>query len=166
MSTSSSALQIPRTSIPLLPGSSTLSVNHASYLLASQGYYGSNGASAGMYLGHGMVPPSLLYPQLYQQSHIHSSIHLLGNDAARNTYDASTAAVTQHQDSQQGSSSSQGAQELLNKELHSPRVCSDEQRQDANGHTTLPSSRDRLGSLRLNASRTAQNEVTTVWRPY
>lgn len=162
VSVSNSALQIPRTSIPLLPGSSTLSVNHASYLLASQGYYSANGASAGMYLGHGMVPPTLLYPQLYQQSHLQTSIHLLGNDATRNSYDASTTSSA-HQESQQGSS--QGTQELLNKEVQSPRVCTDEPRLDSNGHTVL-SPRERLGSLRLNASRTAQNEVTTVWRPY
>lgn len=163
ISVSNSALQIPRTSLPLLPGSSTLSVNHASYLLASQGYYGTNGASAGMYLGHGMVPPTLLYPQLYQQSHLQTSIHLLGNDAARNSYDSSTASVG-HQETQQGSS--QGNPDLLNKELQSPRVCTDETRHDTNGHTPLSSPRERLGSLRLNASRTAQNEVTTVWRPY
>lgn len=164
ISTTNPTLQIPRTSLPLLPGSSTLSVNHASYLLASQGYYGSNGSSTGMYLGHGMVPPTLLYPQLYQQSHLQTSIHLLGNDASRNSYDTpTTAAAAQHQESQQ--SSSQSTQELLNKELHSPRVCTDDSRHDSNGHTSL-SSRERLGPVRLSATRTAQNEVTTVWRPY
>lgn len=157
------ALQIPRTTLPLLPGSSSLSVNHASYLLASQGYYGTNGASAGMYLGHGMMPPTLLYPQLYQQSHLQTSIHLLGSDSTRSSYDASAASAAQHQESHQ--SNAQSPQELLNKELHSPRICTDDSRHDTNGHTTL-SPRERLGSLRLNASRTAQNEVTTVWRPY
>ncbi|XP_035214136.1 runt-related transcription factor 3-like isoform X2 [Stegodyphus dumicola] len=171
LSVSNTSLQIPRTNIPLLPGasSSTLSVNHASYLLASQNYYASNGATAGagMYLGPSMVPPSLLYPQLYQQSHLHPSIHLLGNDA-RNSYDVAAAMASQHQEIQQ--LNNHNNPDLLNKELQSPSSCSDETRQDTNstnGHTVLPSSRERLDSLRLNAlPRTAQSEAATVWRPY
>ncbi|XP_054716394.1 runt-related transcription factor 1-like [Uloborus diversus] len=175
LQTSNSALQLPRTNIPLLPGasSSTLSVNHASYLLASQSYYGSNGAaatSAGMYLGTGgMVPPSLLYPQLYQQSHLHPSLHLLGNDA-RSSYDVAASLASQHQDAQQLNNSH--SPELLNKELQSPSTCSDESRQEdsnVNGHLSLRNSRERLHSLRLNVMstpRTAHNEVATVWRPY
>ncbi|GFQ68917.1 uncharacterized protein TNCT_149191 [Trichonephila clavata] len=163
------SLQVPRTNIPLLPGASTstISVNHASYLLASHSYYGSNGAAggAGMYLGPGMVPPSLLYPQLYQQSHLHPSIHLLGNDA-RNSYDVAAAMAAQHEESQHINNA-----ELLNKELQSPS--SDEPRSDGstgtNGHVPLPSARERLDALRLNAlpsQRTAQSEAATVWRPY
>ncbi|GIX96958.1 uncharacterized protein CDAR_92801 [Caerostris darwini] len=163
------SLQVPRTNIPVLPGASTstISVNHASYLLASQSYYGSNGttAAAGMYLGPSMVPPSLLYPQLYQQSHLHPSIHLLGNDA-RNSYDVAAAMAAQHEEAQQQISNA----ELLNKELQSPS--SDEPRSDGsgtNGHVSLPSTRERLDALRLNSmpsQRTAQSDVATVWRPY
>ncbi|XP_055950776.1 runt-related transcription factor 3-like isoform X1 [Argiope bruennichi] len=165
---SNTSLSVPRTNIPVLPGASTstISVNHASYLLASQSYYGSNGTAGGpgMYLGPSMVPPSLLYPQLYQQSHLHPSIHLLGNDA-RNSYDLAAAMAAQHEEAQQISNT-----ELLNKELQSPS--SDEPRSDGsgtNGHESLPNARERLDALRLNAlpsQRTAQNEVATVWRPY
>ncbi|KFM57852.1 hypothetical protein X975_15989, partial [Stegodyphus mimosarum] len=120
-----------------------------------------------MYLGPSMVPPSLLYPQLYQQSHLHPSIHLLGNDA-RNSYDVAAAMASQHQEIQQ--LNNHNNPDLLNKELQSSSACSDETRQDTNstnGHTVLPSSRERLDSLRLNAlPRTAQSEATTVWRPY
>ncbi|GIY54589.1 uncharacterized protein CEXT_188531 [Caerostris extrusa] len=143
------SLQVPRTNIPVLPGASTstISVNHASYLLASQSYYGSNGtpAAAGMYLGPSMVPPSLLYPQLYQQSHLHPSIHLLGNDA-RNSYDVAAAMAAQHEEAQQQINNA----ELLNKELQSPS--SDEPRSDGsgtNGHVSLPSTRERAGRLEV-----------------
>ncbi|XP_042894840.1 runt-related transcription factor 1-like isoform X2 [Parasteatoda tepidariorum] len=160
------SLQIPKTNIPLLAGASStaLSVNHASYLLASQSYYGGNGAttSASMYLGTGMMPPSLLYPQLYQQSHLHPSIHLLGNDS-RNSYDAAALSAQQEEVRQLSSS------ESLNKELQSPSEDPRSDNSSTNGHTTLVSSRDRLNDLRMTSlpsTRTAQSEIATVWRPY
>ncbi|XP_023230131.1 runt-related transcription factor 2-like isoform X3 [Centruroides vittatus] len=76
--------QTPSTTVSLLPGTTTspyLSASHPGYsLLSSHGYY-SNGnntsaSSTGMYIGSPVVPPSLLYPQLYS----HSSLHLLGNE--------------------------------------------------------------------------------------
>ncbi|XP_022256113.1 uncharacterized protein LOC111088958 [Limulus polyphemus] len=68
-------------------GASCLSGSHGGYgLLTSHSCYGNtNGGSAatGMYLGTPIVPPSLLYPQLYSgvsQSQLHPSIHLLSNE--------------------------------------------------------------------------------------
>lgn len=145
----------PRTTSILPSATSSSTLQSAGYLLASQSYYGTtNGAAAppGMY---GLVPPSLLYPQLYQ----HPSIQLLGSDAR--------GAYLQ----QMNNSKSEVVHSNNNNNAKEP--CSDEPRSDgsgSNGHVVMPSARERLDALRLGAlpsqQRTAQSEVATVWRPY
>lgn len=88
----SSASQQPNTSVSLLPGAGGtppyLSVSHGSYgLLSSHPYYSSSGCPGtgvgGMYLNPPVVPPSLLYPQLYNSvahNQLHPSIHLIGSN--------------------------------------------------------------------------------------
>ncbi|RWS14965.1 runt-like protein [Dinothrombium tinctorium] len=75
----------PCTTVALLsnnnnsPYAAALAASHQSYtaLLSSHGYYG----NSGNYISPPVVPPSLLYPQLYgSASSTHASLHLLGNE--------------------------------------------------------------------------------------
>ncbi|GIX82973.1 runt-related transcription factor 1 [Caerostris extrusa] len=90
----SNAPQQPSTTVALLPNTNAtspyLSVSHATGygLLTSHPYYNTSGCTApgvtGMYLNPPVVPPSLLYPQLYNSvahNQLHPSIHLLGGAA-------------------------------------------------------------------------------------
>lgn len=90
---------LPSSSVALLAASSAssvpyLTVSHGSYSLLSAGHgycgSGTNGitdpsssvaaAAAGMYVTPPIVPPSILYPPLYSQAQLQSSIHVLGSD--------------------------------------------------------------------------------------
>jgi len=99
LSTAAANSQQPNTTVSLLSGSAGsppyLSVSHAGYgLLSSHPYYNGNGCTAsgpsGMYLNPPVVPPSLLYPQLYTSvahNQLHPSIHILGSTGTPNTSD-------------------------------------------------------------------------------
>lgn len=87
---SNAVAQQPNTSVALLSsnGGNTpyLPVNHPGLGLLSSPYYNASGCTgqgtAGMYLNPPVVPPSLMYPQLYTSvahNQLHSSIHIFGN---------------------------------------------------------------------------------------
>ncbi|KFM57602.1 hypothetical protein X975_20053, partial [Stegodyphus mimosarum] len=97
LSTAVANPQQPSTTVALLSSSTGsppyLSVSHPGYgLLSSHPYYNGNGCSGpgapSMYLNPPVVPPSLLYPQLYSSvahNQLHPSIHILGSNVANNS---------------------------------------------------------------------------------
>lgn len=102
------------TAVSLLSANNTspyLSVSHG--LLAGPGYYGSNN---GVYLTPPMLPPSLIYPQLYG-SVSHHSFHLLGSAAVETEQPSSS-------DGERGASERPENGEETRKEGRSPRFSS------------------------------------------
>lgn len=84
LSSTSGVTSPPNTSVSLLPGA-TGAPTYPSYgLLSSHPYYtGSGCPGTGMYLNPPVVPPSLLYPQLYNSvahNQLHPSIQILGSN--------------------------------------------------------------------------------------
>ncbi|XP_023223491.1 runt-related transcription factor 1-like isoform X3 [Centruroides sculpturatus] len=102
------------TAVSLLSANNTspyLSVSHG--LLAGPGYYGSNN---GVYLTPPMLPPSLIYPQLYG-SVSHHSFHLLGSSAVETEQPPNS-------EGERGASEQQENREESRKEGRSPRFTS------------------------------------------
>lgn len=92
--------QQPNTTVALLSSTNAtppyLSVSHAAGygLLTSHPYYNTSGCTApgvtSMYLNPPVVPPSLLYPQLYNSvahNQLHPSIHFLGGTGTNSASD-------------------------------------------------------------------------------
>ncbi|XP_076374025.1 uncharacterized protein LOC143258647 isoform X2 [Tachypleus tridentatus] len=164
--------QTPSTTVPLLSANgaaSCLSVSHGGYgILASHSCYGNgNGnaaAAAGMYLSPPVVPPSLLYPQLYSsvsQSQIHPSLHLLGNEL-RSAVDVTLATQQHHRNEQLVAGLTNMAASRANTSSTDGTIQSEssnsEDRQTAHVTPTVS------GSTLFGATNVHSDP--TLWRPY
>ncbi|XP_064487564.1 runt-related transcription factor 1-like isoform X2 [Ornithodoros turicata] len=163
-SAGSSSSSSPTSSIdfPLPPttgfGSSAPYFSSANYgLLSSHTYYTNSGSAStvpttGMYLSPPVVPPSLLYPQLYS-SMSHPSLQLLGNEL-RSVMDAANFGTQASQ--QVGSSSDVPG---LVPDVQAP--------EDSNQASHLGGNVSSvLDSLRLPGTNVSTHGDHGVWRPY
>lgn len=92
-----------------------LSVSHAGYGLLSSPYYNASGCTAqgasSMYLNPPVVPPSLLYPQLYTSvahNQLHPSIHILGGTGPASSSELLRSPESQRSDDENLHTSSNG----------------------------------------------------------
>lgn len=116
---SNSVPQQPNTTTALLSSTSSnpayLSVNHPGFGLLSSPYYNASGCpsqgTTGMYLNPPVVPPSLMYPQLYSSvahNQLHPTIHIFGNTGTSTSSELLRSPGSQRSDDENVHSSSNG----------------------------------------------------------
>lgn len=180
--------QPPNTSAALLTSngsnSSYLPVNHPGLGLLSSPYYNASGCTgqgtAGMYLNPPVVPPSLMYPQLYTSvahNQLHSSIHIFGNTGSSTSSELIRSPGSQRSDDANIHSSSNG----LSREssANSPassnggstpsvgnlgsQVATSEEESSPTRETNCTTTSN--GTTVFNAASNGHSE-TGLWRPY